>query len=81
MTGRAAEPSYDIGAWAALTRRFSPYLDVTLGIAAAALSVVSLLSTDVSAIDSRLEPADPVSVAATLVAGLSLVWRRTRPAS
>ncbi len=79
MTGRAAEPSYDVGAWAALSRRFSPYLDLAIGVAAAALSVMSLLTTDVTSIDARLETADPLSVAATLAAGLSLVWRRTRP--
>ncbi len=79
MTGRAVEPSYDMGAWAALSRRFSPYLDLAIGIAAAALSVMSLVTTDVASIDPRLETADPLSVAATLSAGLSLVWRRTRP--
>ena len=81
MTGRVAEQSYDIGAWAALTRRLSPYLDVAIGLTAAAMSVTSLLSTDVASIDSRLEPGDPLSVAATFVAGLSLVWRRSRPAT
>ena len=30
-------------------------------------------------IDPRLEPADPLSIAATAVAGLSLIWRRTHP--
>ena len=79
MTSRAAEQAHDIGAWAALTKRVSPYLDIMLGLGAAAISVVSLLSTDVATIDSRLEPSDPVSVAATSVAGLSLVWRRSRP--
>ena len=64
-----------------MTRRVSPYLDIAVGIAAAGMSAASLLSTDVATIDPRLEPADPLSVAATLVAGLSLVWRRTRPAS
>ena len=43
------------------------------------MSVASLLSHRRRAIDPRLEPADVVSVIATLVAGLSLVWRRTRP--
>jgi signal transduction histidine kinase len=81
MTGRVAEQSYDIGAWAALTRRLSPYLDLTIGLTAAVMSVASLLSTDVASIDSRLEPGDPLSVAATFVAGLSLVWRRSRPAA
>jgi signal transduction histidine kinase len=69
----------DSGAWAALSRRFSRYLDLALGIAAAALSVVSLLTTDVAAIDPRLEAADPVSLVATVMAGISFVWRRTRP--
>ena len=62
-----------------LARRLSPYLDLAIGLAAAALSVASLLSTDIASIDPRLDPADPSSVAATLVAGLSLVWRRRRP--
>ena len=79
MTARAAEPSYDDGGWGRLSRRFSPYLDPAVGIVAATLSVTSLLTTDVAAIDPRLEPADVVSVVATLVAGLSLAWRRTRP--
>src|SRR6478735_9125299 len=60
MTGRDAEHALDRGAWEALARRLSPYLDLAIGLAAAALSV-------------------PLSVAATLVAGLSLVWRRRRP--
>ncbi|CAA9395785.1 MAG: Two-component system sensor histidine kinase [uncultured Nocardioides sp.] len=81
MTGRVAEQSYDVGAWAALTRRLSPYLDLAIGLVAAGMSVMSLLGADVAAIDSRLEPADPLSVAASLVAGLSLVWRRSRPAA
>ena len=81
MTRRVAEQSYDIGAWATLTRRLSPYLDLAIGLGGAAMSVASLLSNDVAAIDSRLEPGDPLSVAVTFVAGLSLVWRRTRPAA
>lgn len=81
MAGRVAEQSYDLGAWATLTRRLSPYLDLAIGLAAAVMSVASLLTTDVASIDSRLEPGDPLSVAATLVAGLSLIWRRSRPAA
>ncbi len=50
-----------------------------MAIIAAALSVISLVRTDVAAVDPRLEPADVVSVAATLAAGLSLGWRRVRP--
>jgi signal transduction histidine kinase len=79
MTGHLAERSYDVGTWATLSRRLSPYLDVTIALVAAVLSVLSLVSTDVEAIDPRLEPADPVAVIATAVACLSLAWRRTRP--
>src|SRR6478609_834106 len=79
MTGRDAEHALDPGAWEALARRLSPYLDLAIGLAAATLSVASLLSTDIAGIDPRLDPADPLSVAATLVAGLSLVGRRRRP--
>ena len=79
MTGRATDASDDGAAWAALSRRLAPYLDVTLGVVAAGLSVVSVLATDVDTIDPRLQPTDPVSVIATAVAGLSLIWRSTRP--
>ena len=83
MPAQAVEPSYEPsnrqGAWEALSRRFSPYLDLTIGLVAAVLSVIALLNSDLGALDPRLEPPDPLSVAATLVAGLSLVWRRTRP--
>ncbi len=79
MTGRAGEPPLAIGTWATLSRRLSPYLDVGVAVAATVLSVSSMLATNVAAIDPRLEPADPVSVIATAVAGLSLAWRRTRP--
>ncbi|MCW2766566.1 MAG: Histidine kinase [Nocardioides sp.] len=48
---------------------------------AAGFAVASLLTVDVASIDTRLHPADPFSVAATLAAGLSLAWRRTRPAT
>ena len=79
MTGRDAEDARDRGAWELLSRRLSPYLDLAIGLAAAALSVASLLGNDLAGIDPRLEPADPLSVAVTLVSGLSLVWRRRRP--
>ena len=46
MTGHAVEPSYELGAWATLSRRFSPYLDLALGLVAAGLvSLLSLLAT------------------------------------
>ena len=79
MTGHVAERSYDVGTWATLSRRLSPYLDVAIALVATVMSVLSLVSTDVATIDPRLEPADAVAVIATAVAGLSLVWRRTRP--
>ena len=62
-----------------MSRRLSPYLDVTIALVATAMSVLSVVSTDVATIDPRLESADPVAIIATAVAGLSLVWRRTRP--
>ena len=79
MTGPPAERSYDVGTWATLTRRLSPYLDIAIALVATVMAVLSLVSTDVATIDPRLEPADPVAVIATAVAGLSLAWRRTRP--
>ena len=79
MSGRAAVPPYDGGPWAALSRRLSPHLDLGLGVVAAALAVASLVSTDMAALDPRLESADVISVVATAVAGLSSGWRRSRP--
>ncbi len=79
MTGHVAERSYDIGTWATLSRRLSPYLDVALALVATVMSVLSLVGTDVATIDPRLEPPNAVAVIATAVAGLSLIWRRTRP--
>jgi signal transduction histidine kinase len=79
MTGHVAERSYDVGTWATLSRRLSPYLDVALALVATVMSVLSLVSTDVATIDPRLEPPDTVAVIATAIAGLSLVWRRSRP--
>jgi signal transduction histidine kinase len=79
VTAPGSAASYDAGAWAVLHRRLSPWLDPALGVAATALSVVSLVGTDVATIDPRLDPADPVSVLATAVAGASLAWRRSRP--
>ncbi len=81
MPAQAVEPSYERGAWDALSRRLAPHLDVAIGVAAAVLSVVSLTNADIGAVDPRLEPADPLSIAATLVAGGSLAWRRTRPST
>ena len=73
------EASAEVGAWAALSRLSSPYFDLVLGVAAGVLSAASLLSTDVAAVDPRLAPTNALSVGATVIAGLSLAWRRTRP--
>ena len=79
MTSGAAEPTYDAGAWAVLSRRLSPYFDVALGLVAAGLAAFSLLTTSPASIDPRLQDPDVLAVGATLVAGLSLGWRRRRP--
>ena len=79
MTGHVAERSYDVGTWATLSRRLSPYLDIAIALVATVMSVLSLVSTDVATIDPRLEPPNAVAVIATAIAGLSLIWRRTRP--
>jgi hypothetical protein len=68
MTGHLAERSYDVGTWATLSRRLSPYLDVTIALVAAVMSVLSLVSTDVETIDPRLEPLHAVTVIATTIA-------------
>ncbi len=65
--------------WAEASRRLSPYLDPAIGIAAAALALASLLTTDPGSIDSRLEDPDIVSAVATVAAAGALAWRRSRP--
>ena len=70
-----------IGPWAALSRRFSPHLDIAIAVAATVVAVASLLSTDVAAIDPELHEPGAIAVAATAASGLSLLWRRTRPAA
>ena len=67
--------------WAEASRRLSPYLDPAIGIAAAALALSSHLTTDLGAIDSRLEDPSIVSAVATVAAAGSLAWRRSRPAA
>ncbi len=65
--------------WAEASRHLSPYLDPAIGIAAAALALASLLTTDPGSIDSRLEDPDIVSAVATVAAAGALAWRRSRP--
>ena len=50
-----------------------------LGVLATAAALVSLLGTDPATLDPRLDPPNALAVVATTVAGLSLVWRRSRP--
>ncbi len=69
------------GGWAEASRRLSPYLDPAIGIVAAALALWSHLSTDLGAIDSRLEDPSVVSAVATVAAAGALAWRRSRPAA
>jgi signal transduction histidine kinase len=79
MTAGTFTTTPGVGPWAALTRRFSPLLDVAVAVVATALAVTSLLITDASAIDPELHQPNAVAVAATAVSGLSLLWRRKRP--
>ena len=79
MEAPAVAPSYENGTWATMSRQLSPYADLALGLVAGGMAVARLLGTDMDTVDPRLLAADPLSVAATAVAGLSLAWRRTRP--
>ena len=65
--------------WAEASRRGSPYLDPAIGIVAAALALFSLLRTDPSTIDVRLDEPDLLAALATVGAAGSLAWRRRRP--
>ena len=67
--------------WAEASRRLSPYLDPAIGIVAAALALWSHLTSDLGAIDSRLEDPNVVSAVATVAAAGALAWRRSRPAT
>ena len=46
---------------------------------ATAAALVSLLGADPATLDPRLDPPNALAVVATTVAGLSLIWRRSRP--
>lgn len=65
--------------WAEASRRLAPYLDPAVGVVAAALALASLLTTDLSQLDPRLEEPDLVSAVATVAAAGALAWRRSRP--
>jgi signal transduction histidine kinase len=79
MTDPTAPPTYEFGVWGGLSRRLSPYLDPAIGVVAAGLAVTSLLTSDMARLDPRLQPPNALAVIATLIAGLSLVWRRRHP--
>jgi signal transduction histidine kinase len=66
--------------WAEASRRLAPYLDPTIGIVAVALALASLLTTDPSSVDPRLQDPDIIAILATVVAAGALAWRRKRPA-
>jgi signal transduction histidine kinase len=79
MTAQPATSAYGPTVWSVLSRRLAPWLDPVLGVLAAAAALVSLLGTEPATIDPRLDPPNALAVVATAVAGLSLVWRRSRP--
>ena len=65
--------------WTVASRRLAPFLDPAIGLTAAVLSLVALLTADPVAIDPRLQDPDAVAVIATVVAAGALAWRRSRP--
>src|SRR3954447_3837806 len=70
--------------WADASRRLSPYLDPAIGIVAAGAALVSLLGSDYSQLDPRLEEPDVLSAVATVAAARGaaaggLAWRRSHP--
>src|SRR6478735_9510329 len=79
MTAQPATSAYGPTVWSVLSRRLAPWLDPVLGVLATAAALVSLLGTDPATLDPRLDPPNALAVVATTVAGLSLVWRRSRP--
>ena len=79
MTAQPATSAYGTTVWSVLSRRLAPWLDPILGVLATAAALVSLLGADPSSIDPRLDPPNALAVVATTVAGLVLVWRRSRP--
>src|SRR3954469_5134664 len=65
--------------WTVASQWLAPYLDPVIGVVAAAAALASLLATDPSSVDPRLEDPDLLSVVATLAAAGGLAWRRSRP--
>ncbi len=79
MDAETAAPAFRGSGRNSLWRRLDRWLDPVLGIVAAVLALVSLLTPDVAGIDPRLHDADPLAAVATVVAAGALAWRRTRP--
>ncbi|PXW33459.1 UNVERIFIED_CONTAM: signal transduction histidine kinase [Williamsia faeni] len=67
------------GIWAGAARRLAPFLDIGIAVVATALALISLLSTDVHAVDPRLHEPNAIAVIGTIVATASLYWRRVHP--
>lgn len=78
MSAQPAPPAGVRPGWAALPR-LAPLLDPAIGVVAVALSLYSLFSTDLAAVDPRLREPDAAAVTATVVAAGALAWRRSRP--
>jgi signal transduction histidine kinase len=79
MTAQPATSAYGTTVWSVLSRRLAPWLDPVLGVVATAAALMSLLGADPASLDPRLDPPNALAVVATTVAGLSLIWRRSRP--
>ena len=79
MTAQPATSAYGATVWSVLFRRLAPWFDPVLGVLVTAAALVSLLGADPATLDPRLDPPNALAVVATTVAGLSLVWRRSRP--
>jgi signal transduction histidine kinase len=60
-------------------RRAPGWVDIVLGVAAAAAAVVAVRSTDAATVDVRLHDPTVWIDLLTFVGGLGLVWRRTHP--
>src|SRR3954470_6818161 len=65
--------------WTVASRWLAPYLDPAIGVVAAAAALASLLASNPTSIDPRLEDPDLLSAVATMAAAGGLAWRRRRP--